>query len=509
MTTPSRQKFELAVLTASVGAAATCAIVYQLAIGTVSTYLAGNSTFQYSLTIGLFMSAYGIGSFASTRVENRLLDWFIWTEVLLGFLGGISSLTLFLLYGGTEFFDVGRVGLILGIGSLIGLEIPLLIRLSEGTRNNLRVSVGAMMGFDYIGALVGGLAFPFIFLPLWGLLGAPAWIGLLNVAIAGAGLSVFWKQIHSRRVLAAACLITASVLGLSAFQTHEIERIVESNLYEDPVVYLEQTPYQRMVMTRKALDTRLFLDGSLQFSSADEYRYHEMLVHPAATRLAKISKVLVLGGGDGLALRELEKYKEIEQIVLVDLDPAMVRLGRTDPTLRKLNADSFANPVVKVIHDDAFEFVENTQMGPFDLVIVDLPDPHHESLAKLYSVTFYQGLMRVVAKGGLVAAQLGSPFFANRTYWSSISSLETAGWQVRPYFVDVPSFGIWGFGLASLQESPEAPLRSFTGRYYETAFDASSFRFPADLKARQPVEPNTLVRPVIVSYFRDDWRGWN
>jgi spermidine synthase len=134
------------------------------------------------------------------------------------------------------------------------------------------------------------------------------------------------------------------------------------------------------------------------------------LVHPAATRLAKISNVLVLGGGDGLALRELAKYSEIKQIVLVDLDPAMVRLGRTDPILRKLNADAFANPVVKVIHDDAFEFVENTQMGPFDLVIVDLPDPHHESLAKLYSVTFYQSLMRVVAEGGLVAAQLGSPF---------------------------------------------------------------------------------------------------
>ncbi len=509
MTTPARQKFELAVLTASVGAAATCAIVYQLAIGTVSTYLAGNSTFQYSLTIGLFMSAYGIGSFASTRVENRLLDWFIWTEVLLGFLGGISSLTLFLLYGGTEYFEVGRIGLILGIGSLIGLEIPLLIRLSEASRNNLRVSVGAMMGFDYIGALVGGLAFPFVLLPLWGLLGAPAWMGLLNVAIAAAGLFVFWRQIHSRRVLAGACFLTVAVVGLAALQTQKIEQIVESNLYEDPVVYLEQTPYQRMVMTRKANDTRLYLDGSLQFSSADEYRYHEMLVHPAATRLSKISKVLVLGGGDGLALRELAKYPGIQQVVLVDLDPAMVRLGQTDPILRELNADAFANPALTVIHDDAFEFVENTRMGPFDLVIIDLPDPHHESLAKLYSVTFYQALLHIVTEDGLVAAQLGSPFFANRTYWSSISSLEAAGWQVRPYYVEVPSFGIWGFGLASRKESPEVPVRSFVGRYYETEFDSNNFRFPADLKARQPVQPNTLVRPVIVSYFRDDWRGWN
>lgn len=505
----SRSRLELAVLTASVGAAATCAIVYQLAIGTVSTYLAGNSTFQYSLTIGLFMSAYGMGSFASTRVDRKLLDWFIWTEVLLGFLGGISSLALFLLYGATDFFGVGRVFLILGIGSLIGLEIPILIRLSESLRKNLRVTVGEMMGFDYIGALVGGLAFPFIFLPIWGLLGAPAWIGMLNIGIAAAVLAVFWPKVSSRRVLAAACVVGAAALGVIGFKTHEIERIVENNLYEDPVVYMEHSPYQRLVITRRDRDTRLYLDGSLQFSSADEYRYHEMLVHPGATRLAQVKRVLVLGGGDGLALRELTHYPEIEAVVLVDLDPSMTRLGRTDKHLVALNERAFERLPVEVRNEDAFEYAEHAQVEPFDLILIDLPDPHHESLAKLYSVTFYKAMRRLIRPDGLMAVQIGSPFFANRTFWTSVVTLEAAGWSVRPYQVDVPSFGIWGFALSSLGSIPERPSRQHLGKYYDSEYDAHSFRIPPDLRAKHPVETNTLVRPVIVSYFRDDWRGWN
>lgn len=505
----SRSRLELAVLTASVGAAATCAIVYQLAIGTVSTYLAGNSTFQYSLTIGLFMSAYGMGSFASTRVERRLLDWFIWTEVLLGFLGGISSLALFLLYGSTEFFGVGRVFLILGIGSLIGLEIPILIRLSESLRKNLRVTVGEMMGFDYIGALVGGLAFPFIFLPIWGLLGAPAWIGMLNIGIAGGVLAVFWPKVASRRILAAACLVGAAALGVIGLKTHDIEQMVENSLYEDPVVYMEHSPYQRLVITRHDRDTRLYLDGSLQFSSADEYRYHEMLVHPGATRLPQVKRVLVLGGGDGLALRELTHYPDIEAVVLVDLDPAMTRLGKTDKHLVALNERAFERLPIEVRNEDAYEYAEHENVEPFDLILVDLPDPHHESLAKLYSVTFYKTLRRLIRPDGLMAVQIGSPFFANRTFWTSVVTLEAAGWNVRPYSVDVPSFGIWGFALASVGQIPDAPRRKHAGKYYDSDYDAHSFRIPPDLRAKYPVETNTLVRPVIVSYFRDDWRGWN
>lgn len=507
--TDEQNRTKLAVLAACVGAVATCGIVYQLVVGTVSTYLLGNSTFQFSLTIGLFMSAYGLGSFASTKVDRNLMTWFVATEIALGFLGGISSFVLFYLYGTTELFEFGRITLILGMGTLIGLEIPLLLRISEDYRNDLKVTVGHIMGFDYIGALIGGVGFPLLLLPVWGLIGSASLIGMLNAIVALA--VVVWFRGDLGRVqsrwLIGASVATTIVLGGVAFKTHDLERYLESTLYEDALVYMEQSEYQRLVLTRRGNDVRLYLDGSLQFASADEYRYHESLVHPAATRLPRLARVLILGGGDGLALRELAHY-DLEKVVLVDLDPAMTRMGQTHDYVRKLNQNAFEQVDVEVVNDDAFNFLREDKRS-YDLIVVDLPDPHHESLAKLYSVSFYRALQARLARGGIAALQLGSPFFANRTYWSSIQTLERAGLGVRPYSANVPSFGIWGFALASRDRIPPAPLKTHKGRFYDPARDAELFDMPRDLGPQHEIEANTLVRPVIVEYFRRDWRAWN
>lgn len=501
-------KTVLALLAACVGVVAICGIIYQLIVGTISTYLLGNSTYQFSLTIGLFMSAYGLGSFLSTRIENNLIDWFAATEVALGFFGGIASVVLFYLYAASDLFWAGRVVLIGIIGTLVGLEIPLLIRISEEHRNNLRVTVGQLMGFDYIGALIGGIGFPLLLLPVFGLLGSSFLVGLCNVMVAMATIYAFRHMLARPKTMLAISGAVAVVLALGAIQQRSVERWVESSLYEDPLVYLEQSPYQRVVMTKFRDDLRLYLDGSLQFAAADEYRYHEALVHPAATRMESVRDVLVLGGGDGLALRELRHYPEIEHVTLVDLDPAVVRVARAHPGLRALNADSFAALQPEVIHADAFTWVEKTD-AQFDLILIDLPDPHHESLAKLYSVKFYQSLRGRLRDGGLVAAQLGSPFFARNTYWTAVRTMERAGFQTRPYHALVPSFGEWGFALASTSPVPEHPVRTHTGRFYETSWDERLFRFPRDIRPPGGLEPNTLIRPVIVEHFRRDWRRWN
>ena len=514
-------RLQLAVLALSVGAISVCGIIYQLIVGTVSTYLLGNSTFQFSTTIGLFMSAYGLGSFASTRVSRNLLDWFVLTEILIGLLGGFSGLLLFLFYAAPgNIFTIARIVLILSLGCLVGLEVPILIRIVEDLRKNLRMTVGQIMGFDYLGALLGGVGFPLVFLPMWGLIGSSFLVGVFNTLVAVGVLVVFKKHLRWRRALWAGTIAISLALGAAFFAANPLERYVERELYDDPMVYLEQTPYQKVVLTKYRDDIRLFLDGSLQFSSSDEYRYHETLVHPAASRLEKLERVLVLGGGDGLALRELARHQEarrqenapIGQVTLVDLDPSVVRLARERPELVELNEDAFSRLPVDILNEDAFNFADEYARegrAPYDLIIVDLPDPHHESLAKLYSVSFYRNLWRILAEDGLMVAQVGSPFFANRSFWSAAHSIEVAGFVTRPYHVNVPSFGEWGFVLAGGHEVPEAPRRAIAGRYFDSEFEAHLFHFPPDLRQRFDIAPNTLMHPVIVEYFSKDWKSWN
>lgn len=508
-------RLKLAVLALSVGAISVCGIIYQLIVGTVSTYLLGNSTYQFSMTIGLFMSAYGLGAFLSTRIQRNLLDYFVLTEILIGLLGGLSAFGLFYMYAASGLFAVGRIALIMVLGTLVGLEVPLLIRIVEDLRKNLRMTVGQIMGFDYLGALLGGVGFPLLLLPMWGLVGSSFLVGLFNALVAVVLLVVFREHLRWKYFLWALSLGIIVLLGVAFFAARPLERFVERELYEDPLVYLEQTPYQKVVLTKKREDVRLFLDGSLQFSSVDEYRYHEALVHPAATRLARLENILVLGGGDGLALRELSRYgehAEIKQITLVDLDPAVVRLAKERPELTALNEHAFEKLPVEVRNEDAFNFVSDVAVKNnlrYDLILVDLPDPHHESLAKLYSVSFYQNLRRILADDGLMAVQIGSPFFANRSFWSAARTVEVSGFVVRPYHINVPSFGEWGFVLAAHTTIPETPVHAMRGRFFDSSFEQHLFYFPTDLQPRFDVEPNTLVRPIIVEYFRKDWKGWN
>ena len=501
------------ILAACVGAVATCGIVYQLIIGTVSTYLKGNSTFQFSLTIGLSMSAYGLGSFLSTRVKKNLIDWFVLTEILLGLIGGLASFILFQLYARGSAFEVGRFAVIISTGTLIGLEIPILIRIFEDYRQNLRVTVGQLMGFDYLGALVGGISFPLILLPTMGLIGSSFVIGAGNSLIALGTIYAFRHKLKRPRALMIfATIVTMGLIAFSTF-TNPIERQIEKELYEDHIVRFHQTKYQRIVVTQHAKDVRMYLDGSLQFSSADEYRYHESLVHPGATRLPNMKKVLILGGGDGLALRELMQYPSIESIELIDLDPGVVDIAKSDLTLSELNKNAFQETPVNVIHDDAFTWVKTrTQTlalrNQYDFIIADLPDPHDASLAKLYSVAFYKNLKKLLKPTGLLVAQIGSPFFGRSTFWTSVKTLETAGWKVRPYHVNVPSFGEWGFALCA-QNKIQEPYTTHTGKFHESKTEAALFDFPPDLRPPPGLTPNTMIRPVIVEHFRKDWRKWN
>ncbi|HEX2923352.1 MAG TPA: polyamine aminopropyltransferase [Chloroflexota bacterium] len=489
----------------SVFAVATCAIVYELMIASISSYLLGDSIYQFSVTVGLFLTTMGVGSYLSRRVHRNLLLTFIAVELVIGAVGGSSTLLLYYVYGNAkDVYQPAMYLVIAVIGTLAGLEIPIVTRLLS-EKFELRINIANVLSFDYLGGLLGSLAFPLLLLPFLGLLRTALAVGLVNAGVAALVLMAYWQQLPERRYVA---VLVATVVGLLATAMWDSANLwdqLEQRLYRDPVVFSEQTPYQHITITQWRDDLRLFLDGNLQFSSLDEYRYHEPLIHPAMAAARDRSEVLILGGGDGLAVREALKYTEVKRVTLVDLDPQMVSLFRTQPQLTKLNGDSLNDPRVRVVEGDAFKFLEDDN-GFYGVIIADLPDPRNENIQKLYTVEFYRLASRRLAVGGAFVTQATSPYFAPEAYWCIYRSMKEVWPQVAPYHAQVPSFGDWGFLLATSRPvdpstlAPKVPTRFLDG---PTA--ATLFVFPADMPQLQ-MAPNSLIQPVLPGYYRQGWR---
>ena len=283
--------------------------------------------------------------------------------------------------------------------------------------------------------------------------------------------------------------------------------LFESTLYRDEVIHAEQSPYQRIVLTRFRDDLRLYLDGSLQASSRDEYRYHESLVHPVMSLTASRERVLVLGGGDGLVTKQVLRYADVRSVTVVDIDPAMTRLAREHPALRELNGDSFADPRVTVVNADAYTYLAESS-DLWGAILVDFPDPRSEPLVKLYSVSFYGLLRRHLARGGVAATQATSPLFARQAFWCIVTTAEAAGLTALPYHAYVPSFGEWGFVLlAEHRVAPETIRLSVETRFLTDALLPTLFHFPSDM-ARLEATPSRLDTPTILPYYERGWSRW-
>ncbi len=493
------------VLLGSILVVALCGIVYELIIGTVSSYLLGNSVYQFSLTIGFFMFAMGVGSYVSRFIEGNLVQAFVWVELILAFVGGMCSISLFMLFPYAPwFYTVGMFTFISTIGFLVGLEIPILTRiLSE--RSTTRQSISDVLSLDYIGALIGSVAFPVLLLPSLGLITASFAIGLTNACVAL--LNVFWLRNHLdnfHRMLAyvTAVIVLLFVLTLSASR---ITGFAQDHLYFDRIVWRDQSPYQTLVVTNtwKSDDVRLFIDGHLQFSQADEYRYHEALVHPLLAWGSEPESVLILGGGDGLAVREVLKHPTVNHIDLVDLDPEMTRLGAEFAPIVRLNEGSMASEFLTVFNQDAFLYVKEAGRK-YDRIIIDFPDPHNEALSKLYSVEFYAMVADILEEDGALVTQSSSPFFATHSYWTVALTLEELFADVVSYNTPIPSFGIWGFHIASKQSGqtlgvlPDG-LRSLTAESFQ-----AGRTFTTDLLPRKPLEVNSIFNPTIYERYAED-----
>ena len=487
---------------------AICGLIYELLAGTLGSYLLGDSVTQFSLVIGLYLSAMGAGAWLSRRITGELGRRFIEIELAVAVVGGASAPVLFLAFGSVAHFQVVLLGFVAAIGVLVGLELPLLMRLLEG-QVAFKDLVSRVLTFDYIGALAAAVMFPLVLVPKLGLVRASLATGAANACVALWGTWLLGDRLGAARLglrVRAIAVLAGLVVALGF--ADRFTTWAEDEMYADPVVLTETTPYQRIVVTHGRAGFQLFLNGNLQFSSSDEYRYHEALVHPAMMATdAPPKQVLILGGGDGLALREVLAHPSVEHVTLVDLDPAMTGLAKKFPALAELNRHSFEDHRVSVINDDAMVWLDE-HPGLWDVIIVDFPDPNTFALGKLYTKLFYKRLAARLSPGGATVVQATSPLFARKSYWCIIETIRAAGFFVHPYQVTVPAFGVWGYALARRREFappvhvPKLPLRFLNEEALVAMFD-----FPVDMKPL-PVEINQLDNQALVRYYEREWRKW-
>ena len=539
-----------------------CGIIYEYVLGLLGNNLMGSSHEQIFVVIGIMMFAMGMGALAQQSLTQRLIDWFLRFELLLGVLGGFSALLTYTAFVFLPNYEIVLYALAFMIGALIGLEIPLLIRINSAYAESLRTNLGDILTMDYVGSLVGALLFTYVLLSHIPLAHIGMLTGLINVAIAAFGLYFFYPLVARPRLFLSALILGGGLLGAGLLHGDTWMATLQQRTFEDPIVLSTTSRYQHLVVTRRDERVRLYLNGHLQFDARDEHIYHEQLVHVPMSVAPRRARVLILGGGDGLALREVLKYPDVAHVTLVDIDPEMIRLAREHPLLRAQNQNAFADarvlaaaknqnafadarvlaaalpaaregerkPVVRqstlnaallddrryqlaqveVYTVDADNFVRQAH-GPYDVVLIDFPDPRSMELGKLYSLDFYHALRRRMAPGAVLSVQSTSPQRARAVFLCIGETLRGAGLRVLPYHDYLPSFGDWGWHLAWLETPKEKQMRTrlqnveafaVATRYLTPRRMQAGFVFGKGILERPPwLLPNSKMQPVIMAYY--------
>lgn len=471
-------------------------VVYELIIAGYSSYLLGDSIYQFSLTIGIFLSSMGVGSFISRFVTRNLAQTFIAVEVAISAFGGMTIFFLSAAYFLTANYALVMFGLTILLGMFIGIEIPLVTRLVQ-SHGPLRKVIANVLSFDYIGALAGSLAFPLVLLPVFGFAKTAVVIGLINSLVAVINLFFLRQHLKHPKTM---WLITLAVIGVLVSGMVWIEPSINTMREKstgEKQVYKQHTRYQQILLTKKKNAHWLYLSGHEQFRSDLEKLYHEMLVHPAMAIASTHKKILILGGGDGLALREIFKYPDVKKVVMVDIDPDMTKFAREHPLMKKLNKGVMEEPRLKIINTDALGFLRRSK-ELFDVIIIDLPDPTNLSLSKLYTVEFYRNVLRRFAPHGVGAVQSSDVEPLNRKpYWCIVNTMRASGLAVKPYHAHIGGFTLISRNKANL----EKPLKFTVPTYYvqdELAF--SFFYWPRDLQ-EVPTEVNRVSTHRLLQYM--------
>ena len=496
---------ENTVLFASALLVAIGGLIYELILGTTASYLIGDSIVSFSLATGITLFGMGVGSLLVKYMHWRPSTSFAINEIALSFIGGNSVLILHLAFTFTKLHWVAFSLMSLLIGVLIGLEIPLLVKMftAFGRKSSVEL-LSKVLAIDYFGALIASLAFPLLLLPQLGLMRSSYLVAALNIIVA---VAILVQLGTSKKLIALSTAAALTLAGLFLGASY-LERTIDAKAYRDPVLVYEQSAYQKIVLTKYRSDLRLFLNGQLQFSSLDEVRYHETMAASALTSVQNPRNVLVLGGGDGLLARELLKYRSVQRITIVDIDRKVTELAKSNRLLKGINKQSLSNDKVKIVNKDAFRFIFDTR-EKYDAVLVDLVDPSNEHMAKLYSKQFYRQVSAVLAPRGVMVAQATSSYFSPHAFHTVVNTVRAAqeGYRVFPFSHNIPSFGEWGFVLST--KAPGAllsqPLAPGTVYQSEKLLD---FMIRVQPPAISATEASTLLEPKIIDAYNDDMRQW-
>ena len=493
-------------------------LIYEYILSTVSSYILGNSIEQFSITIAVMLFFMGIGGYLQKNFNDKyLVEKFISIELALSLLGSVVIILIYLSYIYMENFYLIYYLLASVIGALIGFEIPIVLRINENYTKGLKENLSLIYSADFIGAFIGALIWVFILLKYFSLIQIGFIVGSTNLTVAVITFLIFKKEIN-KKYLYTTFFISFLILVINTFgfiYSKKIERFLQKSMFKDPIIYHKRTKYQDITITknRKNGEIRLYINGNLQFCSRDERLYHELLVHPSVALINNLKDVLVLGGGDGLAVRELLKYGNIN-IVLIDLDKGMIEIAKDKP-LSYLNENAFFYKNVKVINSDAFIYIDNfiKHEKKFDLIVVDFPDPSNINLAKLYSYEFYSKLYKILSSDGIVVIQSTSPYFASKTFLCIDKTLKMAKFNTLKYHYDIPSFGDWGFiiGYKFDKNLMNRKLKNFSLKTSDTYFLTdelfkSSLIFPKNWinGNYKNIEVNTIFNPIILNYYREE-----
>ncbi|WP_372751635.1 polyamine aminopropyltransferase [Labilibaculum sp.] len=446
-------KNKSSLLKAAIFATGFSGVVAEYILSTLAQYFLGNSVIHWVMIISLMLFSMGLGSRITKKFETNLLRRFLLTEFALSIIVSFAALLVYTASAYTQALGILIYFLAICIGLLIGMEIPLVIRINDDYEK-LRFNISNILENDYYGSLLGGVFFAFIGLPVFGLIYTPFILGFVNFSVSVVVLLFLWNLLKSgdRTLLLSIASFILVLLTVGIFFTDPIIRYGEQQKYADKVVYAEQTKYQRIVITQWKNDYWLYLNGNEQLCTRDEIMYHEPLVHPAMSLHPNPTNILVLGGGDGCAVREILKYQKVKKVTLVDLDPAMTHLGQTHPILTQQNENSLSNPKVEVLNEDGYKYMQATD-DYYDVIIIDLPDPRSIELGRLYSHEFYKTCYRHLRPGGVIVTQAGSPYFATQAFTCILETMKSAGFEVVPMHNQVITLGEWGWSLGVKKNS--------------------------------------------------------
>ena len=529
-----------------------CGLAYEYTISKTASDLLGNSVQQWAIIIASMMLFMGIGSDVQKYLKgNNLIEIFLIAEILLALSGAIAPIAMLYTYGtNPEYYILVQYAFIAVIGLLIGFEIPLLTRINTQFTKQLSFNLGNILKMDYIGSLAGAIAWVFI-LPKFFTIPQSAFVlAAINLAAAGLALLYFKKWLPSTKKVSLFFFFALGVLITGFLNVRDWTSYSEQFLYRDKIILSKTTKFQHIVLTKsKANDYSLFINSHLQFNSVDEFIYHENLVHPAFLFSQEHRDVLILGGGDGLALREILKYPGVKNVVLCDLDPEIVNISKSTPALMELADSSLADarithlinnsveilgkdsiylkrgknkqdkaefPVAEInlIHIDAFNFLDEIS-GLYDIIIIDFPDPNSPELSKLYSNIFYERLKNKLKKTGIFMQQSSSPFFAKEAYLAIGRTINASNMKALPYHDNVPTFGEWGWWLGGhpeymnalnftsiLSQTDSIPVPT---QYLTPELIQSGFQFGKNELKTDEVNINTLTEPIVYNYYLQGW----